>query len=190
MSYWKVLKAKYDSSNADEVRMDGKVNGLLTAEHIGSCIHNGDGYYIEGYLELDDTDEHYVKLVTPNTTKWAHFRWVITSSGVLTTEFYEGASGGMTGGSSVTPLNADRNSGNTSGLTVTSGVTAPNDTGTTISSVKVGGSSWKTVTGGTSGIETEIILKQNTTYCRKFLSGSDSNVVSFRAFWIELTNLR
>ena len=67
-------------------------------------------------------------------------------------------------------------------------VTAPTDTGTTISKVKVGSTGWKTVVGGGSDPAYEIILKQNTTYCRKFLSGSDSNVISFRASWGEHTN--
>jgi len=38
----------------------------------------------------------------------------------------------------------------------------------------------------TSGVTTcELVLKQNTVYCRTFLSGSSSNYVNFRASWYE-----
>lgn len=188
MSFWNILKAKYDSTHADEVLMDGATNNLVVITHGEHSIHEGEHYYIEGYTELNNTDEFYVKMVTPDTAKWSHFKWEIVSNGVLETEFYEGASGGMTGGTAATPLNSDRNSNNTSALTITKDVSAPTDTGTTISSVKVGGTSWKTVVGGSASPEDEIILKQNTTYCRKFVSGSDNNVVSFRAYWHEATN--
>ncbi len=106
----------------------------------------------------------------------------------MTTELYEGASGGMTGGSAVTPLNSDRNSANTSGIVITKGVTAPTTTGTTISSKQMGATGWKNTSGGSDNLGAEIVMKQNTIYCRKFLSGSDGNVVSFRAVWGEHVN--
>jgi len=170
------------------ITIDAATDNIIAVTHGEHSIHEGEHYYVEGHTELDNTDEFYVKLITPDTAKWAHFKWEIVSNGVLTTEFYEGASGGMTGGTAVTPLNSDRNSNNTSGMTITKGVSAPTDTGTTISSVKVGGSTWKSVVGGSASPEDEIILKQNTTYCRKFLSGSDSSVVSFKAYWHEAVN--
>jgi len=189
MSYWNILKAKYDSSNADELRMDGKTNHLVTVNHNEKAIHNGVFYYMEGYTTLANSgDTFYVKLVTPDSTTWAHFNWIIMTSGVLTTEFYEGASGGMTGGTSVTPINSNRNSSNTSVLTITKDVTAPTSTGTTISTAKMGSSSggWRAViNGGSTDSMNEIILKQNTTYCRKFLTGSDDNTIYFKAIWGE-----
>ena len=178
------------SGEIDDITIDKTTNNLSVVDHTQCAVHNGHYFYMESYIELDNTDEFYVKLVTPDTTEWSHLQWTIKSSGILTTELYEGASGGMTGGSGATPLNANRNSDNTSSLVITSGVTAPTDTGTTISKVKVGSTGWKTVVGGGSDPAYEIILKQNTTYCRKFLSGSDSNVISFRASWGEHTNKR
>ncbi len=153
-------------------------------DYVHHEIHEGDHYYIEGYATLNDGDTLYVKLVTPNTTKWGHFIWEIGSSAELTTELYEGSSGGMTGGSGVTPLNNNRNSSNTSGMVITSGVTVPDTAGTTISQVSWGSRK----VGGSQSRDDEIVMKQNTTYCRKFLSGTNGNIVSFKASWYEHTD--
>lgn len=147
-------------------------------------IHEGNHYYLEGCTTLDSGNELRVKLVTPDTTKWSHFVWQIQSSNILTTEFYEGASGGMTGGSAVTPINNNRNSVNTSGLTITSGVTTATSDGTLISEACWGSRQ----AGGSISRSDELILKQNETYLRKFISGANSNLVSFKASWYEHTN--
>lgn len=152
-------------------------------------IHEGDHYYMEGFVELDIDQTLYVKLVTPNNSKWSHFKWEIESNGIIETYLYEAVSGGMTGGSGVTPLNNNRNSANTSGMIITSGVTVASDLGTTVGQKKVGGTGFKSVSGGEVNREDELILKQNTTYLRKFLSKSDNNIISFRASWYEHTNI-
>ena len=168
--------------------IDSFTYSLTTIDHSHHKIHSGNHFYIEGYTTLNTGEELRVKLVTPNNTKWTHFLWNITSNGVLTGELYEDSSGGMTGGSSIIPLNNNRNSNQTSGLVITSGVgTATND-GTIISQFKVGGTGFKSTFGGTQSLNDEIILKQNTVYLRKFISGSDSNVTSFKASWYEHTN--
>ena len=194
LSTLKQISGKISDTESKVIRIDGATEGLNVISHAEHSIHEGNHFYMEGYITLDDTDEFYVKLVTPDTTKWAHMSWDIVSTGELTTEFYEGASGGMTGGTSVTPLNSDRNSSNTSGMTITKNVTAPTDTGTTISQKKFGTSGGGgffgggAAGGGSDNLSSELILKQNTTYCRKFLSGTDGNIISFRAVWGEHTN--
>jgi len=146
-------------------------------------IHSGSHYYIEGHATLGNADELRVKLVTPNTTKWAHFLWEISSNNILTTELWEGASGGMTGGADKTPLNNNRNSTNTSGMVITSGVIAATDDG-----LQIGNGAWGSRTGGGQNREEEIILKQDTIYLRKFISGAAANIVSFKATWYEHTS--
>ncbi len=177
---------EYDSNNSG---VDSSTETLQLIDYAHHEIHSGDHYYIEGFVELDNTDTFNVKLVTPDNTKWAHFTWEITSTGVLTTTFDEDATGGMTGGSNVTPVNNNRNSGNTSGMTITSGVTACTGYTTRISNQKFGASSTPSkATGGDSSRENEIILKQDTVYCRSFTSGSNGNIVNFKANWYEHVN--
>ena len=147
-------------------------------------IHSGDHFYMDGYTSLDIDGVLRVGLVTPNTTKWVHLTWTIYSNGVLTAEFFEGAS--LSGGTPMTPLNNNRNSSNTSGITLTSGVTSSAD-GTLISKSKWGGTGFKSVSGGSGSRSDELILKQNTTYLRKFTSHTDSNIIGFKAMWYEHT---
>ena len=183
--YQKVKIDIGDDGVSVPLKSDGVTRALVTIDYAHHEIHSGSHYYISGFTTLSDTGKLYVKLVTPNTAKWAHFTWEIESGGILETSLYEGVSGGMTGGGSVTPLNNNRNSTGVSGLVITSGVTIATSLGTKIDTKKVGGSGFKTVSGGSANREDEIILKQNTTYLREFISTSTGNVISFRANWYE-----
>ena len=146
-------------------------------------IHTGEHYYIEGFATLASGVSLYVKLVTPDTKKWAHFLWEIECSGGLITYLDEDATGGMANGNSVTPLSNNRNEQVPSGMIITSGVTVATGYGTRISQA-----SWKNKAGGTQAREDEIILKQGTTYLRTFTSSEVGNVVRFKASWYEHTN--
>ncbi len=168
--------------------IDSVTNALDTIDYSQHEIHSGSHYYIQGYIELDDTETFYVKMVTQNTTKWSHFIFNIKSTGICTTYFDEDATGGMTGGSGVTPINNNRNSDNVSGVVFTSGVTACTGYAKRLESDKWGDTGFKQSIGGSGGREDELILKQNTVYCRSFVSGSDGNIIQFRASWYEHAN--
>ena len=176
---------KISNSVARAIRIDAVTHAIETIAYPHHEVHEGEHYYIEGYATLADAAELRVKLVTPDTTKWGHFAWSISSSGILTTEFYEGASGGMAGGSGITPLNNNRNSGNTSAIVITSGVAVATSDGSLISSAKWGSGDKFAASGGGDNRDDEIILKQDTIYLRKFISGAADNIVQFRAGWYE-----
>jgi len=173
--------------------VDSTTHAFATIDVVHHEIHEGSHYYVEGFTTLAEDlgggeGTLYVKLVTPDNTKWAHLTWQIISSGILETNFYEGASGGMAGGANITALNNNRNSTNTSGLVITFDVSVATNKGLKVSSKKVGGTGFKTVSGGVVDRTDELILKQNTIYFREFISGSADNVISFRASWYEHTN--
>ena len=176
------------SGNLTRVATDGTTNSLQIIDFHGGQVHAGDAFYISGWTVLSDGDVLYVKLVTPDTGTWAHFGWEIESSGILETDFYENAFNGMTGGAEMTPLNRNRNSTNASTMVITSNVSAFATYSSVLDTKKVGGTGFKSVYGGNASRDAEIVLKQNTTYCRKFESGTDGNVVSFRATWSEHIN--
>ena len=182
MSHWRQLIGRWGSGagEIDEVKIDASTNSLQVVDYPHHEVHSGSHYYIEGYTTLGNGGTLYVKLVTPDTTKWSHFMWEITSSGILTTSLTEDATGGMTGGAAVTAFNNNRNSVNTSGMVITSGVTV-NTGGTIISQTSFGNRS----VGGSHGRDDEIMLKQNSTYLRAFTSGAASNIVGFKASWYE-----
>lgn len=171
--------------DGESLGVDSVTGALETVDYAHHEIHSGSHYYISGYIELSDTDTHYVKLVTPNTTTWSHFMFDIKSSGICVSTFDEGASGGMTGGAAVVPINNNRNSANTSGVVITSGVTVATTYVTRLENDKWGASGFKETIGGGSSRDDELILKQNTTYLRSFTSGADNNIIQFKASWYE-----
>lgn len=170
-------------------RLDAVTSSWQTVSYPHHKIHDGSHFYIEGHVELDDTETLYVKLVTPDTTKWAHFTWDISSSGICATTFDEDATGGMTGGAGITPLNNDRNSATASGLVITRGVTIAGGYITRISNAKWGAGGKFAASGGGQSRENEIILKQDAVYLRTFTSGADDNIIQFRASWYEHTSV-
>lgn len=248
----------YEGSNWQAARLDASTWTLQIIDYAHHEIHSGSHYYLEGHATLGDGGILRVKLVTPSTAKWGHFLWDIGSSGILTTAFYEGSSGGMadgdravihannrnincwsgfhTGGDDEATVLTDSTQSwtvdaligmqvfnqndkssafitdndattvtvaalaggtnndwdtndvyeiNNSQFVITSAVTVATTTGLLLSP-----SSWgdrKTGGGGQARID-ELVLRQNTTYYRTFLSGAGSNIVSFKANWYEHTN--
>lgn len=179
----------YDAEgNEIPLSLDSVTNALNIIDYSHHEIHSGSHFYLQGYIELNDTDTFYIKMVTPDTGKWAHFLYDVRSTGICSTTLDEGASGGMTGGAAVTPINNNRNSSNTSGLTFTSGVTVATGYVLRIESDKWGAAGFKENIGDGGGRDDEIMLKQNTTYLRTFLSGADDNIIQFKASWYEHEN--
>ncbi len=168
--------------------IDDVTNSLQIVDYSHHEIHGGSHYYLQGFIELDDTDTFYMKMVTPDTAKWSHFVFDIKSTGICTTYLDEDATGGMTGGASKIPINNNRNSANTSGVEFTAGVTACTGYTTRLEADKWGADGFKQTIGGGGGREDELILKQDTVYCRSFISGADSNIIQFKASWYEHTN--
>ena len=74
---------------------------------------------------------------------------------------------------------------NNSQMVITGGVTVATSLGLLISDAAVGGTGFKGDVGGASDRNDEIVMMQNTTYLRTFVSGSDDNVISFKASWYE-----
>ena len=77
---------------------------------------------------------------------------------------------------------------NNSQMVITGGVTVATSLGLLLNDSAVGGASFKGNVGGTADRNDEIVLKQNKTYLRSFVSGSDGNVISFQADWYEHTD--
>jgi len=107
------------------------------------------------------------------------------SSGIITTNGVNTATvAALAGG---TDNDWDTNDGyeiNGSSIIITKGVTACTGYIQRISDTSFGSRS----SGGSQTRVDEIILKQNTVYCRSFLSGAAGNVVNFKANWYEHTD--
>jgi len=168
--------------------VDSVTNAIEIIDTPHHEIHEGDHFYVSGYIELNNLDTFYMKIVTPDTAKWGHLIFDIKSTGICSTAFDEDATGGMTGGSSIIPLNNNRNSETVSGLVFTSGVTVATSYTTRLENDKWGAQGFKQTIGGGAGREDELLLKQNTTYLRSFISGADNNIVQYKSSWYEHEN--
>jgi len=175
-------------SDGIEYKQDEITGAFTTVANAHQEIHEGRHFYLQGFLELDDTDEFFMKMVTPDALRWSHFIFAIKSTGICTTYLDEEATGGMAGGSSVIPLNNNRNSATASGMVFTVGVTDATSYTTRLENDKWGAAGFKETIGGGGGREDELMLKQNTTYLRSFISGADSNIIQFKASWYEHIN--
>ena len=171
------------------LRLDEATNTLQTMSYEHHEIHSGDHYFIGGYTELQDTDTATFFVITPNSTKWAHMLFSLEADALITYGMYETATYAG-GGSTLSLINNDRNSDNTSGLTILSAGTA-SVAGTLIDSFQTGAATVasKPLTGGRGTRNNEMILKQNTTYRAVITSGADDNTLSYYASWYEHTNV-
>jgi hypothetical protein len=167
---------------------DRSSGAFETIDYAHHEIHSGSHYYLQGYLELGDGDEYRIKMVTPDSTKWSHFVFKINSTGICASTLDEGCSGAMTGGTVITAINNNRNSDKTSGMVFTSGVSTATTYIIRLENTKWGADGFRATIGGGASRDDELILKQNTTYCRTFISSAGSNIVQFKASWYEHTD--
>jgi len=250
-----------DNGTKDVVpRVDASTNAITTITYEHHEIHGGSHYYIDNSVTLNDTNTHYLKIVTPNNTKESHITWDISGNGIFTARLYEIPTGGMTGGTRMTIHannrnkdcysgrhtaagnnatvmtdsgaafvpgalvgmqifnNTDKSSAfitantattvtvaalaggtdndwdtndvyeiNNSRMIITSGVTVATSLGLPISYTSVGGTAFKGSVGGQAARHDEIPLRKNTTYFKSIVSGSDANIISYKAVWYEHT---
>lgn len=166
--------------------------GVIKIDFEHHELHEGDHYYIAGSTTLDSASTDLVDfaIVTPNTTKWAHMTFALSSVGQYTFSIYEGVSFDSDG-TPVTAFNNNRNSANTSGLEIT---TDPSNFTPASSDIIYGPQTFGQdgtiieVTGGNTARTREIILKQNTKYIFRIDSGTAANVINYVAEWYEHTS--
>jgi len=179
--------AMYGRITDDAVRpiqIDDSTHAIKTIEYEHSEIHAGDHYnYCDYQLAnaLNDTIEFV--MTTPNTTKWIHLSLETYSSQGCEIELYEGASG-ITDGTSITPRNNNRNSANTSGVTLVKDPSAITSDGTRAAGFLAGAGR----NAGFINRDREYVLKQNTIYLVRITSVANSNDIAWCAEWYEHTN--
>ncbi len=94
----------------------------------------------------------------------------------------------MTGGTTATPLNRNRNSLNASLVTAKTGATISEEGSVKLVELSIGsGGNQNTRSGGQNGENDEIVLKPGTAYSLKFsnIGETDSTVFYFSMFWYE-----
>ena len=174
---------KLGGTGIDLVTGSGQV---ISQEH--HEIHEGDHFFICGFeTEASDGTIKFT-VQTPDTIKWAHMLFEVEGTSQTEIRIYEDAV--ATGGTPAVAINNNRNSLNTSDLTIIKDPTV-SDAGDLLfaqSKGLVGVVPSATPKEGLDKREKEIILKQNTKYLFEITSKDDDNIISYCGEWYEHTS--
>ena len=168
---------------------DGVTFAMTVVDYAHHEVHEGSAYYVEGHATLSDTETLTAKITTPDVAKQLHFEWVVQGTGEIDVALYEDATGGMAGGTTIAPVNNNRNSTKGSSVVFVSGCTTSTAVGTQLHNWLSGqaGTKFVSATPSVAVRADELVLKPNTTHLGEVISNSTGNNVSFRAYWYEHT---
>jgi hypothetical protein len=168
--------------------IDSSTYARTTIDYGHHEVHGGSAYWCANNATLGNGEINTVSITTPDTEKWAHLLLEITASATATFDVLEDVTS-LAGGTSFTPLNFNRNSNNTSGMTCTVG-----DTPGTDAITPTGGTSIWVETLGTRGIThtrdnaAELILSQDSIYLFRITNGASANNCTILLTWYEHTD--
>ena len=194
MSSWKNLVARWGSGagETDDVRIDGSTNALESIEYEHHEIHSGDHYFVVGHQDLTINQVLDFTWQMPDTTKWIHWTWSISTESETLWQVYEGATATNPLANAVTPYNNNRNSANTSGTTmkyeVQANLAAANaDTDVSGAALIESGISGAGRDGGVADRNREIVMDQNVLYCLR-ATATAAGYINFSMQWYEHTD--
>lgn len=169
-------KAVTVSTDGAKERLD-----VSTKDDLDVAITNGNAYSHADIHTLGNNVTYYHLLIVPNTATRIRFSFNIASTGPVKVQFYE-APTTTANGTAADEINRDRNSVNVASMTMFQDPTVTVD-GTLLQEFSLG------ATGGAKAGATETrvwVLKQNTKYLVKLISGQASNEISTELFWVEV----
>ena len=163
--------------------VDGSTETLIGIDYAHHEIHDGNHFLYTDSVEIDSAQSQVYLITTPNSSKYAHMIFVLNGSAITQFLLYEG--GDRVGTTLQTLGNSNRNSSVVSGLTIHKGVSSGSTDGTLIQQYKGGSATNQSRSGSGTRNDEEIILRKNTKYLLKVVSGSDSNLTDVRLSWYE-----
>jgi hypothetical protein len=134
-----------------------------------------------GFESIDDTETVEFIGETPAGNVKSHITFSVIGTVGLTLTVYEGPTT-IAGGTPVTPVNMNRSSSNTSGVTALKDPTSIGADGDLIFAASVGADK----EAGTIPSGPGFVLAPGTKYLYRITSLGDSNVISYRAVWAEI----
>ncbi len=174
------------------LKVDPSTQSIQVMDYEHHEIHDGSHYFVTAYNDMSINNVLGMTFITPNTTKWIHFTWHIETEDETLFQVYEGATVTTPLANTITPLNSNRNSANTSAVALkyelhanlAAANTKTNVAAATLISSGITGS--KTGGGGSADRSNEIILKQNTVYCFR-ATATAAGYIDFNMEWYEHT---
>lgn len=172
--------------------VDNSTHSLQIIDYEHHEIHSGSHYFVVGVQDLSINNVLDFTLQTPDTTKWTHLNWKMTTESETAWYVYETAVVTTALANAITPYNNNRNSANTSvnvlKYEVQSNLTAANaDTDVSAATLLESGISGAGKDVGNSTRSNELILKQNTIYCLRAIA-TTAGYISFDMHWYEHTD--
>lgn len=173
-------------------QMDDSTETLQIINYEHHEVHSGFHYFISNVVTLAVSNVLDLQFTTPNTTKWSHMTFQLDCESETEWYIYEGATIN-TVGTTVTPINNNRNSTNTSDniiaqITNSSVTNANADTDVSgalqLAHGKVGAGN-KSL--GSEKRADEVILKQDTVYCIRAVAVA-AGYIDFKLSWYEHIN--
>lgn len=186
----------YDSGTGNEIGIDDSTASIQTIDYPHHEIHSGSHYFVVGYQDLTAGQVLDFTWQMPDTTKWCHWIWSIDTEAELNWLVYENVTATNPLANTITPLNSNRNSANTSGTTmkyeIQANLAAANaDTAvggaTLLRSGITKAAGFFTPGGGSISRDSELILKQNTLYCMRAIA-TQAGYINFDLEWYEHTD--
>ena len=172
--------------NGRTISVDASTESLQVIENDHHEIHSG-SYYRAGFQKEipNDGGTAIWAITTPDTTKEIHFRPAVDVELQAAIQFYENPTS-VTGGTSITPRNANRNFADASVAVVVTDPTI-NTAGAIVLGNLVEGSGKSS--GGNASSAYEWVLKRNTKYVLVVTNEANAtNECNIRNIWYEHTN--
>jgi len=175
------------------LRFDPITSALNIIDYEHHEIHEGKHFFVRGYQDLAINNVLDFTWLIPNTAKWPHWTWKISTESQTLWQVYEGAVATNPLANAVTPYNNDRNSLNTSGTTMKfekqANLAAANaDTNIGAATLLESGICGAGKDAGQEARNNEMIMKQNTLYCLR-ATATVAGYINFTMDWYEHTNL-
>ena len=177
------------SSDVLSSAVDGTTTALKMIDYAHHEAHAGSHFTYISTQELTNAQVVSFVVVTPNTTKWAHFGFLLTGAAEFSLDVYEAATPAANGTLVSAPavINNNRNSGTVHTTHIYHTPTLGGGSKGTIIKKWHGGAGRKV--GGQAGTAQEIILKQNTKYWFDITNmTANNNFVDWIVEWYEHTN--
>ena len=175
----KAFRTFLTDSSGNEVTVTD--NALVTMSRLMSSVHNGNHYFVKGYITLGNGEDIDFAVTVPAGNTDIHMRFkVVGNDGPMTMVVKEGATIDAAG-SAVVARNNNRNSTNTSALTIQTDPTYT-DEGTEIGSTYSGALKQAGLVENDEGI----ILKAGYTYIFRMVNElANNNNIDYLGVWHE-----
>jgi hypothetical protein len=169
------------------VKADSATGALNVMPYEHHEIHDGSSFTCSYTVDLAQSASANLLIVTPDTTKWAHFGYEVDVEVEAHVYIYE-APTATAAANPIVAYNRDRNSLTAATVVVTHTPTSVTEGTTLIREAHLG--SLKNV-GGESVDAQEFILKQNTKYLFRVTNviNNAPNYITIRLNWYEHTSL-